>query len=95
VRVFCYLTDSERTLDSPIEKAMLALQANRTRKRNQWGQQQQQASRPESDWIDVPAPELQIVSPDTWAAAHARLEAVRGVYLISNQAGTIRTEHRP
>jgi site-specific DNA recombinase len=27
VRVFCYLTDTERTLDSPIEKAMLALQA--------------------------------------------------------------------
>jgi len=27
VRVFCYQTDSERTLDSPIEKAMLALQA--------------------------------------------------------------------
>lgn len=26
VRVFCYLTDSERTLNSPIEKAMLALQ---------------------------------------------------------------------
>jgi len=26
VRVFCYLTDTERTLDSPIEKAMLALQ---------------------------------------------------------------------
>jgi DNA invertase Pin-like site-specific DNA recombinase len=26
VRVFCYLTDAERTLDSPIEKAMLALQ---------------------------------------------------------------------
>ena len=27
VRVFCYLTDAERTLDSPIEKGMLALQA--------------------------------------------------------------------
>jgi DNA invertase Pin-like site-specific DNA recombinase len=26
VRVFCYLTDSERTLNSPVEKAMLALQ---------------------------------------------------------------------
>ena len=26
VRVFCYLSDVERTLDSPIEKAMLALQ---------------------------------------------------------------------
>jgi DNA invertase Pin-like site-specific DNA recombinase len=26
VRVFCYLTDTERTLNSPIEKAMLALQ---------------------------------------------------------------------
>ena len=27
VRVFCYLTGQERTLDSPIEKAMLALQS--------------------------------------------------------------------
>ena len=27
VRVFCYLTDTERTLNSPIEKAMLSLQA--------------------------------------------------------------------
>lgn len=27
VRVFCYLQDQERTLDTPIEKAMLALQA--------------------------------------------------------------------
>jgi DNA invertase Pin-like site-specific DNA recombinase len=27
VRVFCYLTDTERTLNSPIEKATLALQA--------------------------------------------------------------------
>jgi DNA invertase Pin-like site-specific DNA recombinase len=27
VRVFCYLMDSERTLDSPIEKVMLSLQA--------------------------------------------------------------------
>jgi DNA invertase Pin-like site-specific DNA recombinase len=26
VRVFCYLTDTERTLDSPLEKTMLALQ---------------------------------------------------------------------
>ena len=25
-RVFCYLTDTERTLNSPIEKGMLALQ---------------------------------------------------------------------
>ena len=27
VRVFLYLTDTERTLDSPLEKTMLALQA--------------------------------------------------------------------
>ena len=31
VRVFLYLTDTERTLDSPIEKAMLALQRWPTR----------------------------------------------------------------
>jgi site-specific DNA recombinase len=53
---------------------------NRTRKRNQWGIQKQ-AARPAGDWLSIPAPALQIVPEDVWAAAHRRLEAVRGVYL--------------
>jgi hypothetical protein len=55
---------------------------NRTRKRNQWGLQQQRA-RPAADWFDVAAPELRIVSEDTWTAAHARLAAVRSLYLTT------------
>ena len=31
--------------------------------------------------MTVPAPSLQIVDEDVWTAAHARLEAVRGVYM--------------
>jgi site-specific DNA recombinase len=52
---------------------------NRTRKRNQWGQQQQ-AARPPADWIDVEAPHLAIVSSETWTAAHARIAAARAMY---------------
>lgn len=55
---------------------------NRTRKRNQWGVQKQ-AERPATDLITVPAPTLRIVDEDIWTAAHARLEAVRGVYMAA------------
>jgi site-specific DNA recombinase len=40
-----------------------------------------QAPRPAGEWLELPAPNLQIVSDEVWQAAHARLEAVRGVYL--------------
>jgi len=53
---------------------------NRTRKRNQWGQHRQTA-RAAGEWMMIPAPALRIVTEDVWGAAHARLEAVRGVYL--------------
>lgn len=53
---------------------------NRTRKRNRWGIHRQ-APKPETDWLDVPAPALRIVSDDLWLAAHARLETVRNLYL--------------
>ena len=36
---------------------------NRTRKRNQWGQHQQTA-RPAGDWLQIPAPSLQIVADE-------------------------------
>ncbi|MDP2320627.1 MAG: recombinase family protein [Acidobacteriota bacterium] len=44
---------------------------NQTRKRDGWGLSNR-SSRPTGDWLHVPAPDLQIVSADLWAAAHAR-----------------------
>src|SRR5262245_23965866 len=52
---------------------------NRTRKRNSEGAQHQQA-RPTTDWIEVPAPELAIVTAAEWQAAHAQLSAARAAY---------------
>jgi Recombinase/Recombinase zinc beta ribbon domain len=53
---------------------------NKTRKRNTWGQQEPQ-NRPESEWLRLPAPDLRIVTDETWDAAHERLQASRGTYL--------------
>ena len=53
---------------------------NRTQKRNPWGVKRQRP-RPESEWLQVPAPELRIVSDDLWCSAHERLGATRAVYL--------------
>jgi site-specific DNA recombinase len=55
---------------------------NRTKKRDQWGQQRQQ-ERPSDDWITVPAPHLRIVEDDLWNRAHARMDAARATYLVS------------
>ena len=49
---------------------------NRTRKRNRWGQHDQQP-RAAGEWLRLPAPELRIVPEDIWQAAHARLMAIR------------------
>jgi hypothetical protein len=49
---------------------------NQTRKRDRWGQHRQH-SRPESEWLKIPAPELRIVSQSEWSAAHARMRAAR------------------
>jgi site-specific DNA recombinase len=46
---------------------------NKSRKRNAWGQKNQHA-RPEADWIEVPAPDLRIVSDDLWTRCQARRE---------------------
>jgi hypothetical protein len=80
VRVFFYLEDRERTLETPIDKFMMSLTAyrgvivwNQTQKRNQWGQHKQKA-RPTSDHLRVPAPALRIVAEPIWQAAHARLD---------------------
>lgn len=44
---------------------------NQTRKRDGWGLSNR-SNRPTGDWLHVPAPDLQIVSDELWAAAHAR-----------------------
>jgi hypothetical protein len=45
---------------------------NQTRKRDRWGRQRQHA-RPESEWMRLEVPALQIVSGDLWQRAHAEL----------------------
>jgi Recombinase zinc beta ribbon domain len=57
---------------------------NRTRKRDKWGLQRQ-APPPTGDWLEIPAPHLQIVTEDPWRRTHERPEAVRGVYLRTNR----------
>ncbi|MBZ5560594.1 MAG: recombinase family protein [Acidobacteriia bacterium] len=51
-----------------------------TAKRDRWGRKKQ-AGRPEAEWIRRPAPHLRIVDATLWAAAHARLDASRAMYL--------------
>jgi site-specific DNA recombinase len=53
---------------------------NKSKKRNQWGIQQQK-KRPEKDWLKISMPVLQIISEGEWKAAHDRLDATRAVYL--------------
>ena len=55
---------------------------NRTR--NGWGLQKQ-APRPAADWLQRVDAALRIVSEDLWTAAHARLAAVRGVYMKTDR----------
>ncbi len=55
---------------------------NKTKKRDAWGRRRQRP-RPESEWLTVEAPQLQIVPDKLWEAAHARLEATRKTYLRS------------
>jgi site-specific DNA recombinase len=52
---------------------------NRTRRRIPWGVHQQSA-RPKAQWLNVPAPQLRIVSEAEWRAAHQRLDRARVQY---------------
>ncbi len=60
---------------------------NKSQKRDAWGQaisgprSMKARQRPESEWIVVERPELQIVGDELWAAAHERLTATRATYL--------------
>ena len=49
---------------------------NRSRKRNRWGQHDQQ-QRPVEEWLRIDAPALRIVTEDEWRAAHDRLTSIR------------------
>ena len=57
---------------------------NQTKKRDRWGQKHQR-SRPESEWVRVPVPELRIVNEEVWSAAQARREAAGQFYLSTTR----------
>ena len=52
---------------------------NKTRKRNDWGQHKQH-SRPESEWLRVPAPERRIVTDEQWRRAQEQGAANRKAF---------------
>jgi site-specific DNA recombinase len=52
---------------------------NQSRKRDRWGRQRQHA-RPESEWMRVEAPALQVVPADLWKRAHAEMYRRAGQY---------------
>ena len=54
----------------------------RTKKRTPWGVKKAQR-RPETNWIVVKVPHLQIVTPDLWKEAQDRWKNVRQLYLRS------------
>ena len=49
---------------------------NRTRKRNQWGQHDQQP-RAAADWMHLAAPALRVVPDELWTAVHGRLAGIK------------------
>jgi site-specific DNA recombinase len=53
---------------------------NRTQKRDQWGKKKY-LPRPESEWLCRAVPDLRIVEPALWDAAHARLARTRETYV--------------
>jgi site-specific DNA recombinase len=55
---------------------------NRSRKRDRWGQLHP-TRREKTEWVEIPAPRLRIVSDDLWERAHARLQTTRKNYLRS------------
>jgi site-specific DNA recombinase len=57
---------------------------NKTKKRDRWGVKNQ-AGKPASEWLEVPAPALRIVTDEVWRAAHIRLEAARAIYVKPGQ----------
>jgi site-specific DNA recombinase len=65
---------------------------NRSRKRNRWGQHDQQA-RPPADWLHREAPELRIVPEGLWQAAHGRLAGIRA-QLVKASEGRIGARKR-
>ena len=59
-------------------------------KRDTWGQQNGSSARPESDWLRDPAPALQIVTAEAWAAAQARSADHEAAYIGAKRAAWAR-----
>ncbi len=53
------------------------------------GGTKKQIDRPRAEWLTIPAPDLQIVPTELWAAAHARIERVRKVFARSTGTGQL------
>jgi site-specific DNA recombinase len=66
---------------------------NRTEKRDQWGRVASH-TRPSTEWITLDAPELRIISPAQWQAAHARLDGIRAHLLTARGGGVGRRRAR-
>jgi Recombinase len=59
---------------------------NQTRKPDRWGQHRQH-DRPEAEWLRVPTPQPQIVSPELWRTAEAQMNTRRPQHSQSRQHG--------
>jgi len=64
---------------------------NQRRKRDGWGLKTY-AARDAAEWIRLEAPELRIVSDQTWGDAQARLDGAKAAYLRGTRG---RLEGRP
>jgi site-specific DNA recombinase len=53
------------------------------------GGTKKQVDRPETEWITIPAPDLQIVSNELWDAAHARMDQARKVFARVSSNGRL------
>jgi DNA invertase Pin-like site-specific DNA recombinase len=64
---------------------------NQTRKRDRWGRHRQH-DRPVSEWMRMPAPDLRIVSEESWTAAQSQLADRRG--RCGHKPGAVATRSR-
>src|SRR3989442_8696927 len=102
VRVFFYLEDRERTLDSALDKAMLSLsnfaaefEREKARQRTHDAlARKARALRPEADWLRLQAPKLRIVPEELWQTAHGRLERRRRLHAAGERSGLERPHEK-
>ncbi len=53
------------------------------------GGTKKQLDRPETEWITIPAPDLQIVATDLWKAAQTRMARTRKAFVRSSGTGQL------